>query len=76
MITSGDEGVENDLRSVEEVSELSLPDGQQLGLGDAHPVLKGQHGLLRQRAVTHLQEGRDARPMKGEKLPLRVERMC
>lgn len=40
MITSRDEGVENDLCSVEEVSKLSLPDRQELWLGDTHTVLK------------------------------------
>lgn len=53
-ITCRDEGIKDDLRPVEEVSELSLPDGQQPGLADAHPVLKAQNGLLRQRAVAHL----------------------
>lgn len=44
--TSRDEGVKDDLGPVEEVSKLGLPDGQQLGLGDAHAVLKAQHCLL------------------------------
>lgn len=52
--TSGDEGVEDDLSSVEEISELSLPDGKQLGLCDAHAIFESQHRLLRQRAVAHL----------------------
>lgn len=54
MTTSRDEGIENDLCPVEEVSKLSLPDGQELRLGDTHTVLKSENGLLRQRAVAHL----------------------
>lgn len=54
MFTSRDEGIKDDLRSVEEISKLSFPDGKKLRLCDAHTVLKSKHRLLRQRAVTHL----------------------
>ena len=53
-LTSRDESVKDNLSSVEEVSKLSLPDWQELGLGNAHAVLKPQYSLLRQGAVTHL----------------------
>lgn len=53
-LTSRDEGVKDNLRSVKEISKLSLPDGQKLRLRDAHAVFKSEHGLFRQRAVTHL----------------------
>lgn len=52
--TSRDEGIENNLGSVKEISKLSLPDWQELWLSDTHPVLKAQNSLFRERAVAHL----------------------
>lgn len=53
-LTSRDEGIENNLCSVKEISKLSLPDWQELWLSDTHTVLKTQNSLFRERAVTHL----------------------
>ena len=52
--TSREEGIKDDLRSVEEIPKLSLPDGKQLRLCDTHAIFKSENRLLRQRAVTHL----------------------
>lgn len=76
LLTSGDEGIKNDLCSVEEVSKLSLPDRQELGLGDAHTVLKTENGLLRQRAVTHLHRKASKQHIKGKTVSPMMTRTC
>lgn len=68
--TSRDEGIENNLCSIKEISKLSLPDGQELWLSDAHTVLKAQNSLFRERAVTHLEGGIEARHIKGKTFAL------
>lgn len=46
---SGNEGIDHDLRAVEEVTELRLPDGQQSGIGPRHADLEPKHRELAQR---------------------------
>ncbi len=55
-LSTGDVGVNHCLSCVEEVSELSLPDDECVGVVDADSVLKAQHPLLRQHTVGHLED--------------------
>ena len=49
-----DESVDDDLRPVEEVSELCLPDGQVARTLNAETILKPQHRLFTQGTVGNL----------------------
>ena len=53
--TAADVGVNYDLRSIEEVSKLGLPDGQNLWRLQTDSILKAQHRLFWQNAVSHLE---------------------
>ena len=53
--TAADVGVNYDLRSIEEVSKLRLPDGQNLRRLQTDSILKAQHRLFRQNTVSHLE---------------------
>ena len=46
-----DELVDHDLGAVREVAELGLPDDELVGIGEAHPELEAEDGVLRQHAV-------------------------
>lgn len=65
--TSGDECVEDDLGAIEEITKLSLPEGQQLRALDAHAVLESQDGLFGQWAVADLvhRKGTETLPSEG-----------
>ena len=49
-----DKGVDRDLRAVEKVAKLRLPDDELLRVFPAHAVLEAEHGQLAQRAVGNL----------------------
>lgn len=70
----GDKSVDDDLRSVEEVSKLGLPDDEVPRALDAEAKLEGQHGLLAEWAVGHLQEARlvGQEAVEGEECRVRV----
>lgn len=51
---AGDVCVDQDLRAVEEVAELSFPDDEVVGVVDGHSVLKAKHSFFRQNAVGYL----------------------
>ena len=67
-LARGDELVEHDLRAVGEVAELRLPHDERIGLGQRVAVLEGQHRLLRQHRVDHL----EAALARGDVLERRV----
>lgn len=52
--TSRDECVKDDLGSIEEITKLSFPEGQQLWALNAHSIFKPQDSLFWQRAVANL----------------------
>ena len=54
----GNKRVDDDLRSVEKVPELGLPDDKVPGALSAEAILVAEHGLLTEVAVGELQEGR------------------
>ena len=53
-----DELVEDDLRPVDEVAELGLPEHERLRRGDRIAVLEPDRGVLGQRRVVHLERRR------------------
>ena len=52
--STGDEGIDDDLCTIEEVSKLSLPDGQVARALNTEPILKAKHSLFTQGTVGNL----------------------
>ena len=50
-LARGNELVDDDLRTIDEIAELRLPNNQIIGTGGRKPVFEAHHGFLRQHRI-------------------------